>query len=78
MITKGFKYHNLISDLTKKLVFWYFGKLVVEETRGGRLQEVVTTRHLTVYNYYRAMFFNNAKTHGQKGANVKYIFEQEN
>jgi len=48
----------------------------LEETRGGRLQEVVTTRHLTVYNYYRAMFFNNAKTHGQKGANVKYIFEQ--
>ena len=25
---------------------------------------VVTTRDLTVvYNYYRAMFFNNAKTH---------------
>jgi len=71
LITKGFKYHNLISDLTKKLVFWYFGKLVVEETLGGRLQEVVTTRHLTVYNYYRAMFFNNAKTHGQKGGQRK-------
>jgi len=60
-------------------VFWYFGKLVVEETLGGRLQEVVTTRHLTVYNYYySAMFFNNAKTHGQKGGQRKiYIWTRK-
>lgn len=72
LLIKGFKYRNLISDLTKKLVFWYFGKLVMEEM----WSQPEIGLYIIIIEQCSVTMLKPMVKLTEGGANVKYIFEQ--